>query len=92
MAIKKVEYKEPKSYFNEDMLKAAKEWDEKHKADMIYKESDEVMLKDGRVGTIVGVMADSYIVDIGDDEDSWETIDVKPEEIEIRINPTKEGV
>lgn len=30
MAIKKVTYKEPKNYFNDDMLKAAKEWDEKH--------------------------------------------------------------
>ena len=30
MAVKKVIYKEPKGYFNADMLKAAKEWDAKH--------------------------------------------------------------
>ena len=30
MATKKVTYKEPKNYFNADMSKAAKEWDEKH--------------------------------------------------------------
>lgn len=31
MAIKKVTYKEPSSYFNEDMKKAAREWDKEHK-------------------------------------------------------------
>ena len=30
MAQKKVTYKEPKGYFNADMLKAAKEWDKAH--------------------------------------------------------------
>lgn len=33
MAIKNVTYKEPKSYFNADMLKAAKEFDKKQKAE-----------------------------------------------------------
>jgi len=28
---KKVKYVEPKSYFNADMMKAAKEWDKKNK-------------------------------------------------------------
>ncbi|MBR4719393.1 MAG: hypothetical protein IKP31_04000 [Lachnospiraceae bacterium] len=33
MATKKVSYKEPASYFNADMSKAAKDWDKKHAAD-----------------------------------------------------------
>lgn len=31
MPIKKVGYKEPASYFNADMRKAAREWDKEHK-------------------------------------------------------------
>ena len=30
---KKVTYKEPASYFNKDMMKAAREWEKTHKAD-----------------------------------------------------------
>lgn len=32
MAIKKVEYKEPASYFNADMKKAAAKWEKENKA------------------------------------------------------------
>ena len=32
MAEKKVTYKEPKGYFNAEMLKVAKQWDKEHAA------------------------------------------------------------
>lgn len=40
MPKKNVGYKEPADYFNADMLKAAKEWDKKHKADQAAKTSN----------------------------------------------------
>lgn len=39
MAGKKVPYKEPASYFNEDMRKAAKKWDNEKKADKSVKKT-----------------------------------------------------
>lgn len=34
MAEKKIKYVEPSSYFTPEMLKAAKEWDKQHKAEV----------------------------------------------------------
>ena len=49
---------------------------------MKYKEFDEVKLKDGRAGTIMDMLGPDYIVDVGETEKDYETIMVKPEEIE----------
>lgn len=51
---------------------------------MKYEEYDVIKLKDGRVGTIVGIMKNTYVVDVGEDESDWETIDVWPDEIEAK--------
>lgn len=49
---------------------------------MLYHQFDEVKLKDGRQGTIVDTMGPDYVVDIGENESEFDTIIVKPEEIE----------
>lgn len=49
---------------------------------MAYKQFDEVKLKDGRAGTIMDTMGPDYIIDVGETEEDYETIMVKPEEIE----------
>ena len=49
---------------------------------MLYRQFDEIKLKDGRQGTIVDTMGPDYVVDIGEDESEFDTIIVKPEEIE----------
>lgn len=54
----------------------------KQAAGMLYHQFDEIKLKDGRQGTIVDTMGPDYVVDIGEDESDFDTIIVKPEEIE----------
>lgn len=49
---------------------------------MLYHQFDEIKLKDGRQGNIVDTMGPDYVVDIGEDESEFDTIIVKPEEIE----------
>lgn len=49
---------------------------------MLYHQFDEIKLKDGRQGNIVDTMGPDYVVDIGEDEAEFDTIIVKPEEIE----------
>ena len=49
---------------------------------MLYHQFDEVKLKDGRRGTIVDTMGPDYVVDIGGKESEFDTIIVKPEEID----------
>ena len=51
-------------------------------AGMLYHQFDEIKLKDGRQGTIVDTMGPDYVVDIGENESEFDTIIVKPEEIE----------
>ncbi|MDD6827723.1 MAG: hypothetical protein PUE12_16755 [Oscillospiraceae bacterium] len=54
----------------------------KQASEMLYHQFDEVKLKDGRQGTIVDTMGPDYVVDVGEDESEFDTIIVKPEEIE----------
>lgn len=48
----------------------------------MYQEFDKIKLKDGRKGIIVDTMGPDYVVDVGEDESEFDTIIVKPEEIE----------
>ena len=54
----------------------------KQASGMLYHQFDEIKLKDGRQGSIVDKMGHDYVVDIGEDESEFDTIIVKPEEIE----------
>lgn len=54
----------------------------KQASGMLYHQFDEIKLKDGRQGSIVDTMGHDYVVDIGEDESEFDTILVKPEEIE----------
>lgn len=54
----------------------------KQASEMLYHQFDEIKLKDGRQGSIVDTMGHDYVVDIGEDESEFDTILVKPEEIE----------
>ena len=49
---------------------------------MEYQIFDRVKLKDGRSGTIVDAMGPDFVVDIGQTDEEYDTILVKPEEIE----------
>ena len=49
---------------------------------MAYHEYDEVLLKDGRRGTIMGGGPGSYWVDVGNSPETWDNITVTDEEIE----------
>lgn len=49
---------------------------------MEYQIFDRIKLKSGKAGTIVDTMGPDYVVDIGQDEEEFDTIMVKPEEIE----------
>jgi len=48
----------------------------------IYKEFDDIKLKDGRSGIIVDFLGPDYIVDVGENEQEFDTILVTEEEIE----------
>lgn len=50
---------------------------------------DHVVLKDGREGAVVEIFGDQdlFLVDIGSSPADWETIEVKPDEIEKVIKP-----
>lgn len=52
---------------------------------MEIKQFDEVLLKDGRKGTVVDQMGPDYVVDIGETEEDFDTIIAKPEEIEKKL-------
>lgn len=54
----------------------------KQASEMLYHQFDEIKLKDGRQGSIVDTMGHDYVVDIGENESEYDTILVKPEEIE----------
>ena len=54
----------------------------KQASEMLYHQFDEIKLKDGRQGSIVDTMGPDYVVDIGGNESEFDTIIVKPEEIE----------
>lgn len=54
----------------------------KQASGMLYHQFDEIKLKDGRQGSIVDTMGHDYVVDIGEDESEFDTIIVKPEEID----------
>ena len=54
----------------------------KQASGMLYHQFDEIKLKDGRQGSIVDTMGPDYVVDIGGKESEFDTIIVKPEEIE----------
>ena len=54
----------------------------KREEGMLYHQFDEIKLKDGRQGSVVDTMGPDYVVDIGEDEAEFDTIIVKPEEIE----------
>lgn len=49
---------------------------------MEYQIFDRVKLKDGRSGTIMDMMGLDFVVDIGQSDEEYDTILVKPEEIE----------
>lgn len=49
---------------------------------MEYQIFDRVKLKDGRSGTIMDMMGPDFVVDIGKSDEEYDTILVKPEEIE----------
>lgn len=51
---------------------------------MEYQIFDRVKLKDGRSGTIMDKMGPDFVVDIGKSDKEYDTILVKPEEIEGR--------
>lgn len=52
---------------------------------MELKEFDTIKLKDGRTGAIVDRIGPDFVVDVGEKEEDYETIIVKPEEIEKAI-------
>lgn len=54
----------------------------KQASEMLYHQFDEIKLKDGRQGSVVDTMGAEYVVDIGENESEFDTIIVKPEEIE----------
>ena len=54
----------------------------KQSSEMLYHQFDEIKLKDGRQGSVVDTMGPDYVVDIGENESEFDTIIVKPEEIE----------
>ena len=54
----------------------------KQASEMPYHQFDEIKLKDGRQGSVVDTMGPDYVVDIGENESEFDTIIVKPEEIE----------
>ena len=54
----------------------------KQASEMLYHQFDEIKLKDGRQGSVVDTMGPDYVVDIGEDESDFDTIIVKPEEID----------
>lgn len=51
---------------------------------MKIKEFDKILLKDGRTGYVVEIFGndEAYLVDVDISDDEWDTIDVKPEDIE----------
>lgn len=51
---------------------------------MEYQIFDKVKLKDGRDGTIMDKMGPDFVVDVGQTDEEYDTILVKPEEIEGR--------
>lgn len=51
---------------------------------MEYQIFDKVKLKDGRSGTIMDKMGPDFVVDVGQADEEYDTILVKPEEIEGR--------
>ena len=56
---------------------------------MKINEFDEVLLQDGREAAIVEVLSeDFFLADVGDDPDTWETIDVSLDDIEKVIRPS----
>lgn len=48
----------------------------------MIEKSKRIRLKDGREGVILDYLGPDYVVDIGTNPENWETIMVKPEEIE----------
>nr|DAU50097.1 MAG TPA: hypothetical protein [Caudoviricetes sp.] len=52
---------------------------------MEYQIFDKVKLKDGRDGTIIDKMGPDFVVDVGQTDEEYDTILVKPEEIEDRV-------
>lgn len=52
------------------------------RSERMYKEFDRVKLKDGRIGTVMDHAGPDYVVDVGKSEKDYDTIMVKPEEIE----------
>lgn len=53
---------------------------------MLYKLYDTIKLKDGRIGSIVDCAEGcDYVVDIGETEKDWETIIVKEDQIEKKV-------
>lgn len=48
--VKKVTYKEPKGYFNDEMLKAAKEWDKAHPEAVKAREAEEKRISAAKKG------------------------------------------
>lgn len=58
---------------------------------MQINEYDEVILKDGRIASIVEKFDDSYLLaDVGDGPKDWDTIPITIDDIERVIqNPTK---
>lgn len=51
-------------------------------AGTLYKQFERVKLKDGRIGTVMDHAGPDYVVDVGESEKDYDTILVKPEEIE----------
>lgn len=49
---------------------------------MAHEIYDEIKLKDGRSGTIVDKMGPDYVVEVGETPAEYDSILVKPEEIE----------
>lgn len=46
------------------------------------KQYDTVMLKDGRIATVLEIFDDECIVDVGSSPEDWDTITVKKTDIE----------
>ena len=52
---------------------------------MEYKQYDVIKLKDGRDGTIVEILGQDYIVDVGSSPEDWDTILVNADEIAEKV-------
>lgn len=51
-------------------------------AGTLYKQFKRLKLKDGRIGTVMDHAGPDYVIDVGESEKDYDTILVKPEEIE----------